>query len=233
MLSICGIQWSRHLVDRVGAPRLHSVGAFAPTVVRSVLPFGDESVSKRVWMQRPPMKSFTRFRLDPVNQCLWRRADTEHEERVLLTPKAFSVLTYLVNHAGRLVTHDELLNSVWSRTVVEPQTVKKHIVEVRTALGDRPKNSLFIETLPRRGYRFVAPVSESVASERIVSGRTARSALVGRGGALEELYEAWQHAVHGERQIVFITGEPGIGKSALAEVFFKQAAPTEKSVRIA
>jgi DNA-binding winged helix-turn-helix (wHTH) protein len=104
------------------------------------------------------MKSFARFRLDPVNQCLWRRAEAEHEERVLLAPKAFSVLTYLVDHAGRLVTHYELLNAVWSSRVVEPQTVKKHMVEVRTALGDRPKNSLFIETLPRRGYRFIAQV---------------------------------------------------------------------------
>jgi DNA-binding winged helix-turn-helix (wHTH) protein/tetratricopeptide (TPR) repeat protein len=179
------------------------------------------------------MKAFAPFRLDPVNQCLWRRADTEHEERVLLTPKAFSVLTYLVNHAGRLVTHDELLKSVWSRTVVEPQTVKRHIVELRTALGDRPKNSLFIETLPRRGYRFVAPVSESVGLEPIVPGRAVPSALVGRGGALRELREAWLRAAHGERQIVFITGEPGIGKSALAEAFRQQAALAERSVRIA
>jgi DNA-binding winged helix-turn-helix (wHTH) protein/tetratricopeptide (TPR) repeat protein len=179
------------------------------------------------------MKSFDPFRLDPVNQCLWRRADTKHEERVLLTPKAFSVLTYLVNHAGRLVTHDELLHAVWSRRVVEPQTVKKHIVEVRTALGDRPKNSIFIETLPKRGYQFIAPVSESIAPEPIVSGRAAPSALVGRRTALEELHDAWQHAAGGERQIVFITGEPGIGKSALAEVFRQQAALTERSIHIA
>jgi DNA-binding winged helix-turn-helix (wHTH) protein/tetratricopeptide (TPR) repeat protein len=179
------------------------------------------------------MKSFARFRLDPVNQCLWRRAEAEHEERILLAPKAFSVLTYLVDHAGCLVTHDELLNAVWTSRVVEPQTVKKHIVEVRTALGDRPKNSLFIETLPRRGYRFIASVSEAVAAEPIVSGRTAPNALVGRGTAMQELHEAWQHAAGGERQIVFITGEPGIGKSALAEVFRQEAALSEKSVRIA
>jgi DNA-binding winged helix-turn-helix (wHTH) protein/tetratricopeptide (TPR) repeat protein len=179
------------------------------------------------------MKSFAQFRLDPVNQCLWRRADTQSVERVLLTPKAFSVLTYLVNHAGRLVTHHELLNSVWSRTVVEPQTVKKHIVEVRTALGDRAKNSLFIETLPRRGYRFIAQVSECAAPEPTEPGRMASSALVGRGRALEELNKAWQHAAGGERQIVFITGEPGIGKSAVAEVVLQQAALTEKSIRIA
>ena len=152
---------------------------------------------------------------------------------MLLTPKAFSVLTYLVNHAGRLVTHDELLNSVWSRTVVEPQTVKKHIVEVRTALGDRPKNSVFIETLPRRGYRFIAPVSECAAPQPIVLAKGSPRALVGRDKALQALREAWQHAASGERQIVFITGEPGIGKSAVAEVFLQQAALTEKSVRIA
>ena len=156
------------------------------------------------------MKSFAPFRLDPVNQCLWRRADTEHEERVRLTPKAFSVLTYLVDHAGRLVTHDELLNAVWSRSVVEPQTVKKHIVEVRTALGDRPKNSLFIETLPKRGYRFTAPVSESIAPEPIVSGRAAPSALVGRGAALDELHDAWQHAARGERGQPRQELEPGL-----------------------
>jgi DNA-binding winged helix-turn-helix (wHTH) protein len=179
------------------------------------------------------MKSFARFRLDPLNQCLWRRADTQSVERVLLTPKAFSVLTYLVDHAGRLVTHHELLNSVWSRTVVEPQTVKKHIVEVRTALGDRAKNSLFIETLPRRGYRFIAQVSECAAPEPTVPGMAAPGTLVGRGVALEELNKAWQHAAGGKRQIVFITGEPGIGKSAVAELFLQQAALSEKSVRIA
>src|SRR6202021_3697646 len=75
---------------------------------------------------RLPMKAFARFRLDPVNQCLWRRAEAEHEERVLLAPKAFSVLTYLVDHAGRLVTHDELLNAVWSSGVVAPQREKNN-----------------------------------------------------------------------------------------------------------
>ena len=115
------------------------------------------------------MKSFARFRLDPANQCLWRRADSEHEYRVLLTPKAFSVLRYLVDHAGRLVTHDELLDAVWHRTVVEPQTVKRHMVEVRAALGDRPKNSLFIETLHKRGYWFIAPVSESISSTPVMA----------------------------------------------------------------
>jgi DNA-binding response OmpR family regulator len=54
-----------------------------------------------------PMKVFAPFCLDAVNQCLWRRGDAAREERILLTPKAFAVLTHLVEHAGRLVTHDQ------------------------------------------------------------------------------------------------------------------------------
>jgi DNA-binding winged helix-turn-helix (wHTH) protein/tetratricopeptide (TPR) repeat protein len=179
------------------------------------------------------MKVFLPFRLDTANQCLWRSGDAGQEERILLTPKAFAVLAYLVEHAGRLVTPDELLEAVWSGRVIEPQAVRKHILEVRAALGDRPKNSLFIETLPKRGYRFIAGVSETAASSSPVgSGGPAHSTLVGRGGALGVLHEAWRRALNGERQIVLITGEPGIGKTALAEEFQRRVAVGERSVRI-
>jgi DNA-binding winged helix-turn-helix (wHTH) protein len=178
------------------------------------------------------MKVFPPFRLDTVNQCLWRHGDTGQEERILLTPKAYAVLVYLVEHAGRPVTSDELLEAAWSGRVIEPQAVRKHILEVRTALGDRPKNSLFIETVTKRGYRFIAPVSEPAASDPSVSGTSARGTLVGRDGALEVLRETRQRALSGERQIVFITGEPGIGKTALAEEFQRRVAVSERSVRI-
>jgi len=178
------------------------------------------------------MKLFPPFRLDIVNQCLWRRGDTGQEERILMTPKAYAVLVYLVEHAGRLVTSDELLEAAWSGRVIEPQAVRKHILEVRTALGDRPKNSLFIETVTKRGYRFIAPVSEPTASGPAVSGTPARGTLVGRNGVLELLRETWHLALSGVRQIVFITGEPGIGKTALAEEFQRQVAMGERSVRI-
>jgi DNA-binding winged helix-turn-helix (wHTH) protein len=179
------------------------------------------------------MKVFSPFRLDTVNQCLWRLAGRGRDERVLLTPKAFAVLAYLVEHAGRLVTHDELLEAVWPGSVVEPQAVKKHVLAVRSALGDHPKNSLFIETVTKRGYRFIAPVSEPLASSSSVSGKRTQGTLVGRSTALEELHEAWQHALSAERQIVFITGEPGIGKTALVEEFSRQLTVGEQSIRIA
>ncbi len=113
------------------------------------------------------VKVFPPFRLDTANQCLWRLGERGSAERVLMTPKAFAVLEYLVGRAGHLVTHDELLNAVWPGAVVEPQAVKKHILGVRSALGDRPKNSEFIETVTKRGYRFIAPVSEFTASHPV------------------------------------------------------------------
>ena len=61
------------------------------------------------------MKEFSPFRLDTVNQCLWRGRGRADEERILLTPKAFALLRYLVEHPGRLVTHDELLDALWPK----------------------------------------------------------------------------------------------------------------------
>jgi DNA-binding winged helix-turn-helix (wHTH) protein len=106
------------------------------------------------------MKEFPPFRLDTVDQYLWRHTGAASEERMLLTPTPFAILRYLVEHAGRLVTHDELLDAVWPDAHVQPQAVKRHILDVRSALGDDPKNPVFIETLPRRGYQFIAAVSE-------------------------------------------------------------------------
>jgi predicted ATPase/DNA-binding winged helix-turn-helix (wHTH) protein len=179
------------------------------------------------------MKVFYPFRLDRRNQSLWKLRERGPEERVLLTPKAFAVLVYLVEYAGRLVTQDELLEAVWRGSVVEPQAVKKHILAVRGALGDRPKNSHFIETVTKRGYRFIAPVSECIASSAAAPSSVARGMLVGRSRALEELHEAWRRATSAERQIVFIAGEPGIGKTALAEEFCRQVALREQSLRVA
>ena len=180
------------------------------------------------------MKMFVPFRLDTLNQCLWRCRDSGPEERILLRPKTFLVLAYLVENAGRLVTHDELLEAAWSNRVVERQAVKRHVLLARSALGDRSKNSLFIETAARRGYRFIAPVSERSTLQKptTVSDRLSQD-LVGRDGVLKMLRETWQRVLNGERQIIFITGEPGIGKTALAEVFQRRVTFDEQSIRIA
>ena len=108
------------------------------------------------------MKSFKAFRLDIANHCLWRNGD-----RVPIAPKGFDVLAYLVEHAGQVVTQDEILEQLWSETYVNPEVLRKYIQEIRKALGDRPDNPEFIETLPKRGYRFVAPVVDETAAEPV------------------------------------------------------------------
>src|SRR5436305_12754894 len=106
------------------------------------------------------MKAFGPFRLDTVNHCLWRDG-----ERAALTPKAFDVLRYLVEHADRLVSPAELLEALWPDSYVNPEGIRKYILEVRKALGDRPgRPTAFIRTLPKRGYRFPAPVADHRAA---------------------------------------------------------------------
>ena len=179
------------------------------------------------------MKEFPPFRFDTVNQCLWRRRTKGADERILLTPKAFAVLRHLVEHAGHLVAHDELLDAVWPNTHIQPQAIKKLVLDLRSSLGDRAKKPLFIETLHRRGYRFIAAVSEGTAVLPAVPAQPARGKLVGRERELSELGDCLGKALRGERQIVFITGEPGIGKTALAEAFQRQAAVEAPGLRIA
>src|SRR5580765_6457079 len=105
------------------------------------------------------MKAFQSFRLDASNHCLWHA-----DERVSLPPKAFDVLRYLVENPGRLVTQDEILEALWPETYVNPEVVKKYILEIRKVLGDRHDKPEFIETFPKRGYQFVAAVSDESAA---------------------------------------------------------------------
>src|SRR5271163_2825038 len=137
----------------------------------------------------PQMVEFHSFRLDNVNQCLWQRRSPEEDReeiRVSLTPKTFAVLQYLVEHAGRLVSHSELLDTLWPDTFVQPEALKNHILDIRVALGDNAKNPKFIATLPTRGYRFIAPThraSQKTSAEpdyRRLVGRSAEVAQLNR-----------------------------------------------------
>jgi DNA-binding winged helix-turn-helix (wHTH) protein len=178
------------------------------------------------------MKEFPPFRLDTANQCLWRRRERGGDERILLTPKAFGVLGCLVRRAGRLVTHDELLDAVWPNTHIQPQAIKKLILDIRSVLGDRAEKSVFIETLHRRGYRFIAAVTEDVAAGLAVAQLPAGK-LVGRDRLLDDLRDCLGKALRDQRQIVFMTGEPGIGKTAVADEFQRQVASKVPGIHIA
>src|SRR6476646_6486492 len=172
------------------------------------------------------MKQFRAFRLDTVNHCLWRG-----EERVSLTPKAFDVLRYLVEHADRLVTQDQILGALWPETYVNPEVIKKYVLEIRKALGDRRDKPEFIETFARRGYQFVATVREVSSGASSDMGIPAARKRVGREAAMAQLDSYLGQALKSQRQIVFITGEAGVGKTTLVDAF-QQIATRRPNLRV-
>jgi len=174
------------------------------------------------------MKVFHSFRLDSLNQCLWRG-----DQRIPITPKAFDVLRYLVDHAGRLVTQEEILEALWPDSYVNQEVVKKYILGIRKVLGDRHDKPVFIETFPRRGYQFVAKVvEERIAVPSALPSPGAINKMVGRETVLAELESSLDRAWRGERQVIFVTGEAGIGKTTLVDVFHQRAIGRTK-IRIA
>src|SRR5215468_5357457 len=100
---------------------------------------------------------FGPFRVDPANACVWRG-----EEQILFPPTTFAVLCYSVEHPGRVITKHALLEAVWPDAFVSEAGLAVRVSEIRKALGDDPKKPQFIETVYRRGYRFIQPVTIAV-----------------------------------------------------------------------
>src|SRR5499433_35782 len=102
---------------------------------------------------------FGPFRLDPSQDQL-----LEGPRKVPLTPKAYQTLLVLVENCGRTLGKDELLQKVWPDAFVEEATLAQNIFTLRKQLRDDPDTALYIETVPKRGYRFVAEVHEVKAT---------------------------------------------------------------------
>ena len=181
-----------------------------------------------------PRWTFGPFVLDPANACLWRGP-----EAMALPPKVFAVLHYLVTHPDHLVTKDELLDAVWPETGVTDAVVRVAIGALRKALHDTAPPR-FIATVPRRGYRFVAPVAVADAAESTTGAPTSQALrtpappplLVERDAVLQRLAVAWAQARQGHRQVVWVTGEAGMGKTAVVEAF-RAAVATDQTVWLA
>jgi len=160
---------------------------------------------------------FPPFRLDATDQRLYRNSDP-----IDLRPKAFAVLSHLLQRPGQLVTKTELLETVWPDTVVSDAVLKVCIREIREALADDPATPQFIETAHRRGYRFIGKLSSaSEAAERAERALAPKVCAVGREVELQVLREALDKAQTGERQILFVRGEPGIGKTTVVDAFLQ------------
>jgi predicted ATPase len=168
------------------------------------------------------MQTFGDFQFDSVNECLWHSG-----RRLTLTPRPFAVLRYLVEHPQRLVTHDELLEALWPETYVQPQVLRTYVLELRKLLGDDPAAPKYIETVPKRGYRFLAsPAQENIAGAD-------QPILLGRDSEVAALHAQLDRARKTERPTFFLTGEAGIGKTALIDAFCHRVCSENAPVRIA
>src|SRR5499426_338142 len=116
--------------------------------------------------QSKHLYEFRPYRLDAGERLLQRDGAT-----ISLTPKAFDLLLALVERHGRLVEKEELFQTVWPDTIVEESNLTYNISHIRKALGDGENGLKFIETVPKRGYRFVAEVREPSAGQSGSAGR--------------------------------------------------------------
>jgi DNA-binding winged helix-turn-helix (wHTH) protein/tetratricopeptide (TPR) repeat protein len=167
----------------------------------------------------PVRVRFDKFELDEANATLLREG-----KPVALAPTPFAVLCALVHRPGALLTKNALLDQVWGHQFVSDSVLKTTISDLRAALEDDARRPRFIETVSRRGYRFIASTSETLHPPPArTGGSTGRAQagplFIGRAEALSRLRSAWETARSGGRAIVWVTGEPGIGKTTLIERF--------------
>src|SRR6266851_1284818 len=175
---------------------------------------------------------FGPFRLDPAERMLLGEGQV-----LALTPKGFDLLFVLVRNAGRIVGKDELMREVWPDTFVEENNLTVNISALRKVLGEGSSDQRYIQTVPRRGYRFAASVRQSVESVSLARGRTEATeadsdSLVGREPELRKLEDFLLQAIEGAGRMIFITGEPGIGKTALSNIFLRRARSRFPIVRL-
>lgn len=201
------------------------------------------------------------IRLDTANQCVWR-----DQVSIPLTPKSFTVLRYLMERAGQLVTKEELLNAAWPSIYVSDAALKVCIRRLRQALGDQSHPPCYIETVHWRGYRFVGQVAGSLElpvvfasapspvfqdrvgvspathgqehSDRQMIPQPSHShlrltlpdepLLVGRDPELRQLIHCFEQTLSGSRSTLFVTGPPGIGKTAIVEAFLADVSRTHR-----
>ncbi|MET0592450.1 MAG: AAA family ATPase, partial [Polyangiaceae bacterium] len=164
------------------------------------------------------MVVFSPFRLDGEQERLWKG-----DQLVTLRRKPFAILRYLAQHPKKLVTHEELLAQIWRGAVVSESAMRSHLHELRQVLGEG-----VIETVIGRGYRFVAELSEDVSTPAPTATPVTDvdPLVVGRDKELETLRDALDRARAGRRQLCFVTGKPGIGKSTLVRTFLASLDPS-------
>jgi DNA-binding winged helix-turn-helix (wHTH) protein/tetratricopeptide (TPR) repeat protein len=167
--------------------------------------------------ERTQQITFGPFRLDPSAPRLWRG-----EQALVLQPKPLAVLLHLAQCPGQVVTKQELLKAVWTGTVVTNAVVKECVHGIRDVLGETAEAPQYLHTEGREGYRFFKEASSEQNEENQkakIESQPPAPLIVGREADLAHLHKLLDKALRGEPQFVFITGELGIGKTAVVDAF--------------
>jgi DNA-binding winged helix-turn-helix (wHTH) protein/tetratricopeptide (TPR) repeat protein len=166
---------------------------------------------------RPELFSFEDYQVDERTYEL-RRAGTA----IPLEPKAFDVLLYLIRNRDRVVSKRELLEKIWSDVTVTESVLTTTLTTVRKALGSRGDRNSLVRTVYGRGYHFVSPVEVVSANSADAAAHDPLGAFVGREDLLAELHATFDAVLQEQTRAVILTGEPGIGKTRVAERFLER-----------
>lgn len=169
--------------------------------------------------------SFPPFQLDLRTERLWRDRD-----EITLKPRAFAMLRFLATHPQQLISKADLVAQVWDETNVSPDTLRSTLRELRRALDDDAQRPRYVETVHGRGYRFMPDVQSLDAPHGIEPASSTRPAPVGRDDVLAELRSWFARAASGQRQIGFVHGEPGIGKTTVARALLAELEERDEAV---
>jgi hypothetical protein len=139
--------------------------------------------------------------------------------RPAATPTLHTMLRYLAEHPGRLVTKAELRQHVWADTHVTDIVLRVCVREIRAALGDTAEAPQYLHTVGGQGYTFCVPEDGDV-SPSVVAGPL----IVGRQREVEVLEGWFRRATSGDRQLVFLSGDAGVGKTTVLELWLARLA---------
>lgn len=163
------------------------------------------------------MIEFGQFQIDANTRQLLNAG-----RAVALTPKAFAVLTELIDANGALLTKQALMEKVWKDTIVTDAALTVCIREIRKALGESARSPRFITTLHKRGYCFTGTVNntrKAIHNTDKTQGNSEAQTLVKRTAEFKKLAHALSRARTGQRQLVFVCGDAGLGKTIFVESF--------------
>ena len=165
--------------------------------------------------------AFGPFRFDVTHGRLYRE-----DQVISLRPRSLAVLRYLVEHPGRLVTKAEFGQHVWAGAHVTESVLRASVKDIRAALGDVAAAPRYLETVGRQGYRFLG------GGDLAVPALSPPGPIVGRQRELDALQGWFQRAATGTHQLVFVSGEGGMGKTTVIDLWLARLAAGSE-VRVA